>query len=110
MTASTIRLEIESLAAGGDGVGRVDGAVCFVPFTAPGDVVEARVTRKARDFLRAELAEIIRPGPSRREPACPLAGRCGGCAWLHVDEAAQREAKARILARVLRREGVDVRP
>jgi 23S rRNA (uracil1939-C5)-methyltransferase len=105
-----LHFEIESLAAGGDGVGRVDGAVCFVPFTAPGDIVRARTTRRARDFLRAELVEIERPGPSRRDPACQLFGRCGGCTWLHVDEETQLRAKASFLARAVKRERCEVRP
>jgi 23S rRNA (uracil1939-C5)-methyltransferase len=106
---SVIRLGIESLAAGGDGVGRVRGKVCFVPFTAPGDEIAATVVREARDFIRAILGEVERPGPARREPCCPLHGRCGGCSWLHVDEAAQVEAKSRFLGRAIGRDACEIR-
>lgn len=109
MGEKVIRLEIESLAAGGDGVGRVDGKVCFVPFTAPGDAVAARVVRENKDLIRAALVDVERPGPDRRSPCCPLHGRCGGCAWLHVDEAAQVEAKARFLGRAVGRDACEVR-
>ena len=34
------QVEITDLAFGGEGVGRIDNMVCFVPFTAPGDVVQ----------------------------------------------------------------------
>jgi 23S rRNA (uracil1939-C5)-methyltransferase len=107
---STKRLEIESLAVGGDGVGRVRGKVCFVPFTAPGDVVDVRITRETKDLLRAVLVSVERPGPGRREPCCPLAGLCGGCAWLHLEEPVQVEAKARFLGRAIGREACEVRP
>jgi 23S rRNA (uracil1939-C5)-methyltransferase len=106
---TVISLEIESLAAGGDGVGRVGGKVCFVPFTAPGDVVVARVVRETKDLIRAILVDVERPGPARREPCCPLHGRCGGCVWLHVDEAAQLEAKSRFLGRAVGRDACEVR-
>ncbi|NBP23207.1 MAG: TRAM domain-containing protein [Proteobacteria bacterium] len=39
-----LRLEITDLAFGGEGVGRVGEFVVFIPFTAPGDVVEAKLT------------------------------------------------------------------
>jgi len=107
---SVIRLEIESLAAGGDGVGRVGGKVCFVPLTAPGDAIAARVVRETKDLIRAVLVDVERPGPDRREPCCPLFGRCGGCAWLHVAEAAQVEAKSRFLGRAIGRVACEVKP
>ena len=109
MENSTTTLEIESLAVGGDGVGRVRGKVCFVPFTAPGDVVGVRIVRETKDLLRAVLVEVERPGPGRREPPCPLAGRCGGCTWLHLDEPVQVEAKASFLGRAIGRDACEVR-
>ena len=35
------KIEIEGLAPGGEGMGRVAGRPVFIPFTAPGDVVLA---------------------------------------------------------------------
>lgn len=97
---------IDSLAAGGDGVGRApDGRVVFVPFTAPGDRVRLRVVESRRTFLRARVEALLEPGASRTDPVCPAFGSCGGCAWQHVDMAAQLEAKARIVEDALRRIG-----
>ncbi len=91
-------VEIESLAAGGDGVGRLaDGRVVFVPWTAPGDQVLVRLRETRKRFARGEPVEVLRPGPGRRAPACPVAGKCGGCAWQHLTHEAQLAAKRRIL-------------
>ncbi|MAE93791.1 MAG: RNA methyltransferase [Deltaproteobacteria bacterium] len=91
-------VEIASLAAGGDGVGRLaDGRIVFVPWTAPGDRVELRLREEKKRFARGELRRLVEPGTSRREAPCPVAGVCGGCRWQHVDYPAQREAKATIL-------------
>ncbi len=97
-------LTIDSLAAGGDGVGRgADGKVMFVPRTAPGDRVRVAVVQETASFARGELREVVEPSPSRRSPPCPrFAAGCGGCQWLHVDEAAQRAAKQAVVATALR--------
>ncbi len=108
-----VELVIDELAAGGDGVGRdASGRVTFVARTAPGDRVRAQVLSSTASYARAELREVCSPGPARRAPACAafVAG-CGGCQWLHVEEAAQRAAKAALVARALRRlAGLELRP
>jgi 23S rRNA (uracil1939-C5)-methyltransferase len=99
-------LAIDSLAAGGDGVARSpDGRVVFVPYTAPGDRVRACVEKQSARFARARVVELLAPGAARVEPRCAVFGRCGGCAWQHVDYPAQVEAKRRILADALTRIG-----
>ncbi len=103
---SELGLEIERLAAGGEGVAHApDGRVVFVPATAPGDHVRVRVSETHAKWLRAELLEVETPGPGRVEPRCPLVGRCGGCAWQHLAYETQREAKAQILRDALERIG-----
>jgi 23S rRNA (uracil1939-C5)-methyltransferase len=97
---------IDRLAAGGDGVGHLDdGRVVFVPSTAPGDRVVVRISELRRRFARGELLEVEMPGASRREPRCEYFGRCGGCAWQHIDYRTQLEAKREILGDALARIG-----
>ena len=102
-------LEIASIAAGGDGVGRAGGQVVFVPRAAPGDLARVTLAPKGR-FARGEIAELLRAAPERVEPPCPhyVIDRCGGCQLQHLDYAAQLAAKGRIvvdtLARIGRRE------
>jgi tRNA/tmRNA/rRNA uracil-C5-methylase (TrmA/RlmC/RlmD family) len=93
---AVLELAIEALAAGGDGVGRLDGLAVFVPLAAPGDRVRARVTQVRPRFARAEIVELLSPGPSRRSAPCPYYGRCGGCTWQHLDESAQLAARVAI--------------
>ena len=111
--AGDVEFEITALAAGGDGVGRdAEGRVTFVPRTAPGDRVRARIVHAAASFARAELAEVLAPSPARVEPACPhFAEGCGGCAWQHVARPAQLAAKQAIVAGALRKlEGLALHP
>ncbi|MFL5575103.1 MAG: class I SAM-dependent RNA methyltransferase [Gemmatimonadaceae bacterium] len=106
-----VDVEIESIAAGGDGVARVaepDGGalVAFLPRTAPADAGRARLQRKGR-FARGELVELTRPSPDRVAPPCPhyTRDRCGGCQLQHLRYPAQLDAKGGIIADALRRIG-----
>ena len=91
-------VEVQSLAAGGDGVARLDdGRVVFIPWAAPGDRLRIKLTEEKPRFARGKIREILEPGPGRRGPACPAAGDCGGCRWQHIEYEVQLEAKATIL-------------
>ncbi len=110
----TVELTIESLAAGGDGVARdAEGRVTFVPLTAVGDRVRARITEQKKRFARAEVEEVVVASPDRVAPTCPLYAECGGCQWQHLSDAAQAAAKQAIVASALRRaidDGLELRP
>lgn len=99
---------IESVASGGDGVGRLaDGMTVFVPRTAPGDRVSLTAIRRRRRHAHARVAEVLEPAPGRVEPRCAhfLRDRCGGCQWQHLSLSLQHEAKRRVVGDALRRIG-----
>ena len=106
MSALEATVAIESVAAGGDGVGRAEGMVVFVPRTAPGDHARVRLTRTKR-FARGRLLSLERASPSRVDPPCPhyTTDRCGGCQIQHLDYAAQLDVKSAIIGDALRRIG-----
>ena len=106
MIEPAVNIEIESIAAGGDGVGRSRGLVVFIPRTAPGDLVVARVETRGR-FARGTLTELRRPSPARVQPPCIHyeRDRCGGCQLQHLAYAAQLEAKAAIVRDAVQRIG-----
>jgi 23S rRNA (uracil1939-C5)-methyltransferase len=82
---SEIVVEITDLSRSGTGVARgEDGRVVFVPFTAPGDLVRAKITKSDKRFSEADLLEVLRPSAIRQKPPCPVFGRCGGCQWQHI--------------------------
>lgn len=86
-------IAIHDLAHGGDGVGRLDGKVVFVPGTVPGEVVEVAIVDDRADFARADLVRIVEPSPDRVAPPCPHFEACGGCQWQFLDRAHQAAAK-----------------
>lgn len=102
----TVSVQIDSIAAGGDGVGRNDGLVVFVPRTAPGDVVTTQISGKGH-FARGALRSIVTPSPVRVDPPCPhyTRDRCGGCQVQHMSYDAQLAAKQLIIRDSLLRIG-----
>ncbi len=100
------RVEIDGIAAGGDGVARTEGMVVFTPRTAIGDVALVRLTRHKR-FARGTLISLDRESPDRIVATCAhyVQDRCGGCQLQHMTYDAQRRAKATIIADSLRRIG-----
>jgi 23S rRNA (uracil1939-C5)-methyltransferase len=103
--AESLSLVVERLTFGPDALARADGQVVFLPLAAPGDQVRARVRRRERGYLRADVIEVVHPGPDRIAPPCAAFGQCGGCQWQHVALAAQRDAKRAIVAEQLARLG-----
>lgn len=79
----------------GMAMGHLDGKVAFIPFAAPGDVVEVEVVRERRRHVETRLLRVLTPSPLRRPPRCPRFGTCGGCQWQHLPYAEQLEAKRR---------------
>ena len=93
-------LTIERLAKSGDGVGHAGGRTVFVEGALPGERVRVNVAEVGR-VLRGEVVHFLEQSADRRVPACPLAGRCGGCDWQHVSEAVQRSQKVEIVLSAL---------
>lgn len=109
--AAPLELRIEKLVTGGDGLARDGDGACFVPRTAPGDLVCATVVEQRRGYRRAELVEVLEPGPDRCPPPCPHFADCGGCDLQHLGIAAQRAAKTAIVQECFQRQGrLDITP
>lgn len=79
-----VDLKVESTAFKGKGVAKYDGIAVFVPGTAPGDLVKARIIKKKKKFREAKLIEVLEPSPLRIKPKCSHANVCGGCTWQHI--------------------------
>ena len=110
----SVLLTIDDLAFGGEGVGRADGYVIFVPGGVPGDRVRVRIEQARSRFGRGAIESIEEPSPHRVEAPCPYFGRCGGCRLQHVAYPAQLAFKSKQVADVLERlgdlSGFELRP
>lgn len=101
----SIDLAIESLSSDGNGVGRYEGKVIFVPLAAPGDALRVKIVKDRKSHAFARIEQIVRPGPGRIEMDCPVGAVCGGCAFRHLTYEAELAAKEGFVRDALERLG-----
>ena len=100
-----VDLKIEDIAFGGKGVAREQGKAVFVPYTIEQELVSAEIIREKKQFAEADLVEVKQSSPNRVTAECTYFGRCGGCAYQHVDYEHQLAIKWRQLHDALQRIG-----
>ena len=100
-----LSLRITDVAFGGEGVGRVDQFVVFVPFVVAGEEVQVEITEVKKQFARARLVEVLQPSPQRVAPLCRYFGECGGCQYQHIGYPLQLELKCKQVADLFERIG-----
>ncbi len=110
-----MKLQIEKMIYGGAGLahqteGSDAGKAVFVPFTLPGEIVEATLRDERSGFGEAMLVSVIEPSTDRIAPACSHFGECGGCHYQHADYSAQLAIKQQILQETLQRAGLGTLP
>jgi 23S rRNA (uracil1939-C5)-methyltransferase len=104
-SAEIVTLTVAQVGVRGDGVGFWQNTPIYLPFTAPGDVVEARLGPRRGEGRTAEILRVAAPG-RRAIPICAHFGICGGCALQHLDDATYAETKTRWLDVALAQHGL----
>jgi 23S rRNA (uracil1939-C5)-methyltransferase len=114
-----MKLQIEKAVYGGAGLahqteGENTGRAVFVPFTLPGELVEATLLEQGdaqKDaFGEASLVQVLNASEDRVQPACMHFGQCGGCHYQHAAYSAQVQMKVAILQETLERAGLTALP
>jgi len=100
-----IEVAIADLSDTGDGVGRYEERVVFVPDTVPGDRVMVRLLHVKPKYAHGKPMQLLHPSPHRIRPSCIVADKCGGCQWQHIDYEYQLEAKRNQVIQALQRIG-----
>ncbi len=100
-----VELSIVDLAFGGEGVGRREDLVIFVPFVVPGERVLVKITEIKKSFARGILIRILETAPDRVEPRCTYFGECGGCQYQHIAYDAQVRWKHKQVSDLFQRLG-----
>ncbi len=84
---------ITDVAAEGKALARVDDMVVFVPFVAPGDVVDIQLTKKKKQYAEGYATRMVQLSTERTVPFCMHFGVCGGCKWQHLPYSSQLKHK-----------------
>lgn len=86
-------VEIIDVAAEGNSLARVNDMVVFIPYGAPGDVVDVKLDKKKKSYAEGHIERMVTPSPIRVEPMCEHFGTCGGCRWQHLPYEFQLKCK-----------------
>lgn len=86
-------VNIHDVAAEGKAVARVDDLVVFIPFGAPGDVVDVKIDKKRKSYAEGHIVKMVSPSEIRVEPKCEHFTVCGGCRWQHLPYDIQLQCK-----------------
>ncbi|MDB9446513.1 23S rRNA (uracil(1939)-C(5))-methyltransferase RlmD [Anabaena sp. CS-542/02] len=105
-----IEIVIADLSSTGDGVGRFEEIVVFVPDTVPGDRAIVRLLQVKPQYAHAQLHHLLQASPHRVRASCIVADKCGGCQWQHIDYEYQLVAKHDQVIQALQRIGGFVNP
>ena len=97
--------EITGVAAEGKSLGRWNDLVTFIPYGAPGDIADVKITRKKHNFAEGTIVKMVTPSPLRVEPVCEHFGLCGGCKWQHLPYDYQLKCKQQQVVDALQRIG-----
>ncbi|MEL6500894.1 MAG: 23S rRNA (uracil(1939)-C(5))-methyltransferase RlmD [Cyanobacteria bacterium J06623_1] len=100
-----VELEITDLSTSGDGVGRYEGQVVFVPDTVTGDRLQAKIVQSKAKFAKGRVLKLRDASADRIRPSCIVADKCGGCQWQHVQIDYQRQAKQQQITQAFQRIG-----
>lgn len=102
-----VKARIVGLAGGGDGIGLVEETndsgerrqVVVVPYTLPGELVEAKIYKTQKFYFEAELLQVLEKSSQRDDSLvrCKYFGKCSGCQYQMIPYAHQLEIKRNVI-------------
>lgn len=105
-------VEITGIAAEGKALAKIklketdeSPVVVFIPYGAPGDIVDIKIDKKKHNYAEAHITRIVKPSPIRVAPRCEYFGVCGGCKWQHIPYDEQLKFKRQQVVDALTRIG-----
>ncbi|MBS0546997.1 MAG: class I SAM-dependent RNA methyltransferase [Proteobacteria bacterium] len=102
----SVTLNIVEVGARGDGVADEGRRRYFVPFSLPGEIVEAEPGEKRGEGIVADLVEVVAPSRHRETPPCAHFTICGGCSLQHWRLDVYTAWKVALIERALTQRGV----
>lgn len=101
-------VEITDFNHTGEGIGRIDGKIIFVPKTIPGDIVEVRDIEDFKTYYRGNIERIVVNSDDRINIRCPYYFECGGCQLMGMSYLKQLQYKKDKVKNVLKKyAGID---
>ena len=97
--------QITDYTAEGQGVAHIEGCAVFVPNAIAGERVRLKITLARKTWAVGKITEILEKSPHRVNRECPVAKKCGGCDFWHMDYEEECRLKAQRVKDCLNRIG-----
>lgn len=94
---------IERLNHQGDGIGKINNKIIFVPKTLPGEVVKITSIKEYKKYSKALSYEIIKKSVNRQDYKCPYYDKCGGCKLGHMSYSSELLFKKEKVENILKK-------
>ncbi len=104
-THKNINIAITAVNERGEGIGRIDGKVCFVDGAVVGDTLTIEIIQQKKSYTRGRIVKINTASPFRITPPCRFSERCGGCSVQHIDYSEQLKLKSAVVHDAMQRIG-----
>lgn len=95
------KVTINEIGGRGDGLTEIDGKTIYIPYTAPGEVIDAKIQGS-----KGRLRHIHQKSQERTEPICKHFGRCGGCLLQHINSDYYKSWKEGLIRTALEHQGM----
>lgn len=102
-----VGLEITDYGYSGEGVGKIGGRVCFIPYALKDEIVEGEVVKKTSSFYKLKLINIKKTSPLRIPAPCPYFAKCGGCAFQCLEYANELKLKCELVKNQFKKVGYE---
>ncbi len=96
-------VEIFDYGFDGEGVCKIDGKICFVPYVIKNEIIDLKIIKENSKFMFGEILNFKRTASTREKPLCPYFSVCGGCAYQHINYINELEIKKMLLSRQLQK-------
>lgn len=95
----------------GNGIGRVNNKIVFVPKCITGDLVEIEIFKNHKKYDDGRMLKIIESSDDRIESICPYYYMCGGCNISNLNYSKQLEYKKNKVINIFKRYlNIDINP
>lgn len=92
-----INVTVEKISNLGFGIAHHNGMVIFIENACPEDELKVKIIKVSKNYVTAEILEIIKPSPHRVEPFCVMQKVCGACQLQFIDYNYQLKLKKEIV-------------
>ena len=86
----------------GLGIARAGNLVIFVKGMIKGEEADVRIIAEKKNYSIGIIEKMIVPSPNRLQSDCPIAYKCGGCDYRHIQYDYQLKLKKEVLETTLK--------